>query len=240
MGGLCRPQQSAGPDSREYAVNATQTVVLVHGLWVHAGWMRFMRRRLERCGYRVFCFSYPSMRCTLSENAARLSAYCAELPGDALHLVGHSLGGLVVLHAAAHHAPARGGRIVLAGTPVRESFSARRLSRLPGGRALLGKCARELLREAHGPERETGEWSGREIGVIAGDLSFGLGRVIAPDLPAPNDGVVRVGETRVRGMRDQIVLHVSHTAMLFAASVAREACSFLRHGHFSRDAARIP
>jgi pimeloyl-ACP methyl ester carboxylesterase len=170
------------------------------------------------------------MRCTLQENADRLASYCAALECDTLHLVGHSLGGLVALHAVACDRIAKPGRLVLAGTPFAESFSAQRLSRLPGGHTLLGKCVREWLHAA--PRLAT---SGREIGVIAGDLSFGLGRVIAPDLPAPNDGVVRVEETRVPGMRDHLVLHVSHTAMLFAPSVAHAVCAFLRHGRFGSD-----
>ena len=210
--------------------NGSETVVLVHGLWVHGVWMRCMQRRIAARGYRVFCFSYPSMRRTLKENAAALSAYCRALDHETLHLVGHSLGGLVVLHAAAREPIANLGRLVLAGTPVAGSYSAQRLAKLPGGRVLLGKCGREWLHPEQQPDP-----SGREIGVIAGDLSFGLGRVIAPDLPAPNDGVVQVHETRVPGMRDHIVLHVSHTAMLFAPSVAREICTFLRSGHFTHN-----
>ena len=212
-----------------------EAVVLVHGLWVSGFSMALMQRRIARCGYRVLRFSYPSMRCTLTENSERLSAYCGAIECDVLHLVGHSLGGLVALHAAARERIPKLGRIVVAGTPFGKSFSAQRLARLPGGRAMLGKCACEWLRYGQWPDL-----GAREIGVIAGDLSFGLGRVLAPNLPAPNDGVVQTDETPVPGMRDHIVMHVSHTAMLLAPSVVREVCAFLKNGRFTARDAAVP
>ena len=56
---------------------------------------------------------------------------------------------------------------------------------------------------------------------------------MAPDLPRPSDGVVSVAETAVPGMRDRIVLHVSHSGMLVSGAVARQVCAFLRDGAFA-------
>jgi hypothetical protein len=72
----------------------------------------------------------------------------------------------------------------------------------------------------------------REFGVIAGSRPLGIGRVVAPDLPAPSDGVISVEETRVPGMRDHIVLNVNHSGMLVSRAVAHQICVFLRNGAF--------
>jgi len=120
------------------------------------------------------------------------------------------------------------GRVVLAGAPVAGSLAARRLARLPGGRAALGRSAPEWHESAH-PVSDTG----RAIGVIAGSWPFGIGRVILPNLPAPSDGVVSVSETRLPAMRDHIVLNVSHSGMLVSRAVARQICAFLREGAFA-------
>lgn len=210
--------------------DAKETVVLLPGLWVHAGLMRPMQRRIALCGFRVERFAYRSMRGTLDEAADALAAYCGPLSGR-IHLVGHSLGGLVILHALSRARFGNLGRVVLAGTPFAACHSARRLARWPGGRYLLGRCMPQWL-DGAGPSAS----AGNEVGVIAGDLSIGLGRLVAPDLSRPNDGVVSVKETAVPGMRDQIVLHVSHTAMLFSSGVAREICAFLRTGRFDASA----
>lgn len=205
-----------------------ECVVLVHGLWVHGIAMALMRRRIERGGYRALAYSYPSVRLTLTENAERLARYCRELAVARLHFVGHSLGGLIILRMlkqAAHLPP---GRIVLMGTPFTECYAARRLVRLPGGRAALGRSIPEWL-DSGRPEFDTAH----EIGVIAGSMPLGLGCIVAPDLPGPSDGVVSVAETRVPGMRDHVVLTVSHSGMLVSGAVARHICAYLRNGAFA-------
>jgi len=205
------------------------TVVLVHGLWVHGIAMELMRRRVARGGYHARAYSYPSMRLTLSENAARFAHYLRALSATRLHLVGHSLGGVIILKTIERATALPPGRVVLAGTPFGESFAARRLERLPGGHTALGRSLPEWLGSLHARPAPD-----REIGVIAGDLPLGLGRIIAPDLPRPCDGVVSVEETRLPGMRDHIVLPVSHSGMLISRAVARQICAFLRDGAFAR------
>jgi len=203
------------------------TVVLVHGLWVHGIVMELLRRRVARCGYRALGYSYPSMRLTLAENAERLARYCRELAAPRVNFVGHSLGGLIVLRALERATGFTPGRVVLTGTPFVESLAARRLARLPGGRSALGRGMLEWLDSAR-----PAPGAGCEIGVIAGKLPIGLGRLVAPDLPKPCDGVVSVAETRVPAMRDHIVLNVSHAGMLISRAVARQVCAFLRDGAF--------
>lgn len=205
------------------------TVVLVHGLWVHGLAMTLMRRRIARCGYRVLAYSYPSVRLTLTENAQRLARFCGDTALARLHFVGHSLGGLIVLRMLQLAGATPPGRVILAGTPFTGSHAARCLGRLPGGRAAMGRSMAEWLGAGSG---EAG--GGREVGVIAGSLPLGLGCIVAPDLPGPSDGVVSVEETRMLGMRDHIVLRVSHSGMLVSSAVARQICAFLRDGAFSR------
>ncbi len=206
-----------------------ETVVLVHGLWMHGIVMALMRHRIERCGYRVLSYSYPSMRLTLAENAERLTRFCREQGGERLHLVGHSLGGLVILSLLERETALNLGGIVLAGPPYAGSFAARRFEHLPGGHKALGRSIRQWLERGR-----TADYTRYEIGVIAGSAGIGLGTLIAPDLPRPNDGVVTVEETRVSGARDHIVLGSSHTSMLVSAEVARQVCAFLRTGAFDR------
>ena len=208
-------------------VSGPETVVLVHGLWVHGIAMALMRRRIARCGYRVLTYSYPTIRLTLAENVERLARYCRELAAPRLHFVGHSLGGLIVLRALESMAGLAPGRVVLAGTPYAGCYAARRFARLPGGRTALGRSMPQWLETARpAPDGR------REIGVIAGTLPIGLGRFVAPDMLAPNDGVVSVAETRVPAMRDHIALNVSHSGMLISRAVAHQICVFLRNGAF--------
>jgi pimeloyl-ACP methyl ester carboxylesterase len=205
-----------------------EAVVLVHGLWVHGAVMLLLNRRISRAGYRVLAYSYPTVKLSLTENAQRLARYCRDIAAPRLHFVGHSLGGLVVLRMLELEGGLPPGRVVLAGMPFTGSFAAHRLLRLPGGRAALGRSLAEWL-----TAKRSHQGGGRDIGVVAGSLSLGLGSIVAPDLPRPSDGVVSVAETALPGMRDRIVLHVSHTGMLISGAVARQICAFLRDGAFA-------
>lgn len=204
-----------------------ETVVLLPGLWVHELLMRPMASRIARHGYRVGRFRYTAMRRTLDENADALAEFCARFAGGPLHLVGHSLGGIVIMRALERSPSLAVRRVVLVGTPFANCHAAHRLASLPGGRTLLGRSMRQWLGEAR-----DAAYPPCEIGVIAGDLRIGLGRFVAPDLARPNDGVVSLEETTVPGMRDRILLHVSHTAMLFSSRVAEAVCAFLARGRF--------
>ncbi|MBC7803327.1 MAG: acetyltransferase, partial [Candidatus Parcubacteria bacterium] len=70
------------------------------------------------------------------------------------------------------------------------------------------------------------------LGVIAGTLPLGLGRVLGR-LPGMNDGVVCLDETEVEGMAERLVLRVGHSAMLISATVAAQTSAFLSHGKFA-------
>jgi hypothetical protein len=54
-------------------------------------------------------------------------------------------------------------------------------------------------------------------------------------LPGTNDGVVRLEETEAAGMRDRVVLPLSHSGMLASAHVAREVAAFLERGAFEHE-----
>ncbi|MBE0620713.1 MAG: alpha/beta hydrolase [Burkholderiales bacterium] len=202
-----------------------QAVLLVHGLWM-GGWiMQALCLQLSRRGYAAHAFSYASTAQSLDEHARRLAARIAELREPVVHLVGHSLGGLVILRCLKNHGEQRIGRVVLIGTPVRACMAGRRLEDLAGGKRLLG-ASRDIWRNLPEVFRP-----GCELGVIAGSRPWGLGRMLVR-LPGTNDGVVRLEETEVTGMRDRVVLPLSHSGMLVSAQVARQVAVFLERGAF--------
>ncbi len=209
-----------------------EAVVLLHGLWMHGVVMTPLARRLAHSGYAPHAYSYPSVRLTLTENADRLAEFVDRLAVPVVHFVGHSAGGLVELTALERHPNLPPGRVVLLGTPYGGSRAADNLLtwRLGGyalGPHMLGRTVREWIALQKRPAPK------REVGVIAGRLPIGMGRVVAPQLNEENDGVVCLRETDVPGMCDRTILNVSHSAMLVAPGVARAVCAFLANGRFA-------
>ncbi|MGP1609246.1 MAG: esterase/lipase family protein, partial [Burkholderiales bacterium] len=78
-------------------VTTTEPVIIIHGLWVHGLAMGWLARRIAQDGFAARTYSYPTMRLTLSENAERFARYCAGLAAPRVHIVAHSMGGLVAL-----------------------------------------------------------------------------------------------------------------------------------------------
>jgi pimeloyl-ACP methyl ester carboxylesterase len=208
--------------------------VLVHGVWVHGVLMQLQRSYLARMGYDAVCYSYPTVRLTLTENAHRLAQFARTLGAPTIHWVGHSLGGLVILRMLEREAALPPGRVVLLGVPYGDTHAGRALAGSALGARMLGRSIREWL-DLNKPT----QFPGREIGVLAGTLSVGLGRVFAPDLPKPNDGAVTIAETRLAAARDRIELPVTHTGMVLSRVVARQVGAFLRDGRFDHGAAGV-
>ncbi len=208
------------------------SVVTVHGLWMRGAAMAALRERLAPSGLDVHHFSYPSVAGTLATCTAALAEYIESVRGDTVHLVGHSLGGVLICAMLESHLPARLGRVVCLGAPLRGSRTAARLTRLPGGRRLIGRC----LADVNACGGFSAWRAGVEAGSIAGRLPFGVGRLLGP-FPEPNDGTVAVAETVIAGLADHIVLPVSHVALLWSQQVAAQAAHFLAHGRFRHEPA---
>jgi pimeloyl-ACP methyl ester carboxylesterase len=187
-------------------------IVLVHGLW-NRGWMMArMAKRLRDRGHHVRVFSYPTRSSDLDGHADQLHAFVGEQDMPECHLVGHSMGGLVILNMLSRFDDVPPGRVVLMGTPVRGSNVVKRMERLPGHGFLFGKARENLLRGFQFSP------PGHETGMIRGTREFGFGQ-IAGKQQEPNDGSVCVSETELEGLKDTIELEVSHSEMLVSAEV---------------------
>lgn len=204
-------------------------VLLVHGLWYGRPGMLPLAGRLRKRGWDCELFGYSSVFRSPERNVRRLAERVAELQENddgRLHLVGHSLGGLVILKMLADRDYVdSGGRVVLLGSPLNGSAVARRMM---GNRALkpwVGRAA-ELLDA--GLDDLPGD---REIATIAGTSSLGVGRLFA-DLEKPHDGTVAVAETNAPGLADHLELPVSHTGLVLSRQVAEAVDAFLRTGCF--------
>lgn len=206
-----------------------EAVVLVHGLWMRGLVFFYMASLLRRQGYQVKQFSYRSYWRTPAENADLLAKSIEKIQAPVVHLVGHSLGGIVLLHLLDRQLHLKPGRVVLLGCPVKGSQVAAKIMRIPlFGALLLGKSVHQGL--LGGAPKFSGQ---RKLGVICGDRPFGAGRLFV-SADSPGDGTVFVRETKLDKTRDTIELNVTHTSMLFSVDVARQIGCFLGNGRFCK------
>ncbi len=206
-----------------------EPVIVAHGLWMPGFETGVLRRRLAAAGFEPHLFRFRTVRETLLGNAERLARFSEQVGGDRVHYVGYSLGGVVAVTMLQTFGRARPGRAVCLGAPLNGSAAGSKLETLPGGTRVLGRSMRDLI-ERGGVDA----WRGPgELGIVAGTLGIGLGRMLG-GLPLPNDGTVGVVETELVGATDHITLPVSHTTMMFSERVAYQVACFLRGGRFER------
>jgi hypothetical protein len=214
---------------------AADTVVLLHGLARGPLSMLRVEKALQAKGYTVRNLDYPSRHEDIAHLAETLGPVFAAAPanGGRIHLVTHSLGGILVrqyLHV--HGVPAALGRMVMLAPPNEGSEIVDRLGGwkiyqwINGPAGLQHGTGPDSLPHLLGPLP-----AGVEVGVIAGDRT--LNPFLSALLPGANDGKVSVAATNVAGEADHVTLHGTHTWIMWRGDAIDQTVAFLRDGHFA-------
>ena len=150
-------------------------MLFVHGLWMNGVETWWLRHRVGAQGYDTHAFSYPTLHAAPEQVVEQLAQSIAGLPPP-VHLVGHSLGGLMLLKLFELRPGQPPGRVVLLGSPVAGSHAARSVAGWAIGPSLLGRIALQEIVQ-YRPRR----WDQpRDLGIIAGSTSAGGGAVAFP------------------------------------------------------------
>lgn len=191
--------------------------------------LKVLERRVRRHGYATSTFSYRSLVLTPKQNARQLQRFISKIKAKKIHLVAHSLGGIVLKHFMHSYLDQRIDRVIMLGTPIIGSDVAREFGRHEvAQKMLLGKSVKDgLLGGAPAwPE-------GRSLAMIAGDRGLGLGFLVNKPKSSVGDGTVFLHETMSDEVSHHHVVPLSHTGMLFSQDVVSAIASYLKYGDFN-------
>ncbi len=204
-------------------------VLLVHGITRSSKSMAAYREPLEKAGLHVFPFDYPSTRVDLDASAEYLHQVIESLEGiERLHIVAHSMGGVVARAYRAKHRDERLNRLVLVGSPQNGAEMAD-LARDKANlvfKTIFGPAGQQLITDQAGfllklPKPDI------EFAVIAGGHPP---NGINPLIPGDDDGIVSVASTRLAGAADYLYVESLHLALNRNATAHAATVRFLQTG----------
>lgn len=218
----------------------TETVVLLHGLGRTAKSMVYMEERLKAAGYTVYNYNYESRKNEISSLVEDLQQYtdaCCLQPGTKLNFVTHSLGGILVRALIAEKRPPNLGRVVMLSPPNKGSEVVDFIKDYSLLKKIFGPASMQLGTDPESIPNTLGP-ADFELGIISGDRT--IDPISSWIIPGRDDGKVAVERTKLEGMTDFLIMHVSHAYIMQDPEVVAEVIYFLQQGRFTKSALAPP
>src|SRR5262245_47727968 len=202
-----------------HTANQSDTVVIVHGLGAHPLIMVPLARWLRETFSQVVNWGYPSLFSPIERHGEKLAGLLRDLDvkkqDGRIHLVTHSMGGVIGRFALQTYLPKRIGRLVMLSPPNRGSRLARHVA------PYLGRFFRpitQLTDDSQSLVCSLPAPAVADVGIIAARFDF----------------LVQEPSTHLDCERDHIVLPGFHSTYIWRRETADQVRYFLEHGRFQR------
>ncbi len=226
-------------DSRDAAARPeqgkTEYVLILHGLGRTRFSMRKVAKYLEERGYKTMNISYPStaepIPVIADTHVKQAIETCIKQGAVKVHVVTHSLGGIVIRQYLQNNSLPAGSRVVMLGPPNKGSEVADFLMDFFLYRWVMGDAGQSLGTSEDSYVNMLGPVD-EEIGVIAGTRT--VDPISSLLIPGPDDGKVSVESTMLDEMTDFICIPKSHPFMASSRSIMHQIEYFLENGKFDK------
>lgn len=215
---------------------ARDCVVLIHGMNRTPFSMRAISAYLSKHGYDVVNKHYPSNTLSTDQVSKKyvnnFVRDCRAKSPKHIHVVTHSMGGVLIRYFLKNHRLPQGSRIVMLSPPNHGSEMADRLQNSAIYQASMGPMGQELRTGDKGITKQLPEYLPYDIGIITGNFNMNATSIGA--FKTNSDGKVSVTSARLKGMKDFLVVNATHTFITIRPDVVYQIGYFLENGQFKK------
>ena len=224
-----------------HAQDATECVILLHGLARTSNAMKPLAEYLETMGYAVINVDYPSRKFAIPILAEKAIVpaleKCRQQQATAIHFVTHSLGGILVRQYLTTQQIPELVHVVMLAPPNKGSQVVDDYKKLPPFEWMNGPAGLQLGTDNSSIPNQLGAVN-FDVGIIAGIRTFNP--ILSLSLPNPDDGKVSLENTKIDGMKDFISLPVSHPFIMKNKAAMHQISHYLKQGKFDHEASKPP
>lgn len=206
-----------------------ETVYCIHGFMRDAKSMCKIERAFLDLGYNVCNWDYPSRDKIIEDHMkdllVDLQKTALENPGDPIHFVTHSLGGIIargVHNLEGCPQEVKEGRAILLSPPNQGSRFAQFLAQFKFMRKLVGQYAGQQLIYYKNFDYLGQFPKEKKVLVISGTCGWNL------IIGEKNDGKVGVSEARLSTPHEHKTRFLGHSWMMYSRKAVRDATDFVR------------
>jgi hypothetical protein len=214
-------------------VFSNDSIVILHGMARTKKSMKRIEAHFISKGFNVVNQGYSSRKHTieeLSEHVIQEALSKCKADGK-VHFIAHSLGCIIIRHYLKENEIKNLGKVVMLGPPNKGSEIVDKLGGLRLFKYINGPAGSQLGTDKTSMPNTIGK-ANFELGIIAGSRTLNLFSFFY--LPGKDDGKVTVESTKLEGMKDHIVMPVTHTFMMINKKVIFQIEYFLKNGLFKK------
>jgi len=211
------------------ADDATEAVVLVHGLARTPKSMKPLAEHLKKHGYQPHLLSYPSRKADIAvlskEHLEPIVNKLQQSGYTKIHFVTHSMGGILVRDLLARHRVPELGAVVMLAPPNQGSQVVDKIGHWKAFTYINGPAGKQLGTDDQSIAHQL-PLPHFPLCIIAGDRS--INPINSRMIPGKDDGKVSIENTKIEGMHQHIVLHRTHPMIMRAPETFQHTLAFLQ------------
>ncbi len=225
---LCATKNSS------YANDKGEYVIILHGIARSKSHMQELADYLSGHNYDVINIDYPSTDHNLEDLVKILKKEISQkiTEDKKINFVGYSMGGLIVRIILNEQEYKNMGRVVQLAAPNKGSEISDFLEDNWFYKKIYGPAGQQLTTDQKKIKNLLVDKIDYELGIIAGN--FTIDPVSSSIIPGDDDGKVSIESTKLKGMKDHIIVNASHTFFPSNKIVKQQTLNFLENGEFER------